>query len=134
MLQLIGRYLRCGIIDDDTLIPSRAGIPQGDPLSPLLSNIMLDVLDRELESRGHRFARYADDLIIMVKSQRAGERVMQSLTRFIERDLKLKVNTDKSQVVPSTQCKFLGFYFRGSRIHWHHKSMENLEKNFVINI
>ncbi|MCF6266735.1 MAG: group II intron reverse transcriptase/maturase, partial [Desulfuromusa sp.] len=123
LLQLIGRFLRCGIIDGATLIPSRAGVPQGGPLSPLLSNVMLDVLDKELENRGHHFARYADDLIIMVKSQRAGERVMQSLTSFIERDLKLKVNTEKSQVVPSTQCKFLGFSFHGRRIYWLPKSI-----------
>ncbi len=127
LLQLIGRYLRCGIIDGDIQIPSRAGVPQGGPLSPLLSNIMLDVLDKELEKRGHHFARYADDLIIMVKSQRAGERVMQSLTRLIEKDLKLKVNTEKSQVVPSTQCKFLGFRFRGKQILWHSKSMDKFK-------
>lgn len=127
LLQLIGRFLRCGIIDGNILIPSRAGVPQGGPLSPLLSNIMLDVLDNELENRGHHFARYADDLIIMVRSQRAGERVMQSLTRFIERDLKLKVNIEKSQVVPTAQCKFLGFYFHGRRIYWHPKSMDKFK-------
>jgi len=127
LLQLIGRYLRAGILDGDTLIPSQEGVPQGGPLSPLLSNIMLDVLDKELEKRGHTFARYADDLIVMVKSQRAGERVLKSLTRLIEEDLKLKVNTEKSQVTKSTQCKFLGFSFRGNHIIWHPKSVEKFK-------
>jgi len=127
LLQLIGRYLRAGIIDGDIEIQGREGVPQGGPLSPLLSNIMLDVLDKELEKRGHTFARYADDLIVMVKSQRAGERVMRSLTRFIEQDLKLKVNVEKSQVVKSTQCKFLGFSFRGKHIAWHARSIERFK-------
>jgi RNA-directed DNA polymerase len=127
LLQLIGRYLRAGIMDGDINLPSREGVPQGGPLSPLLSNVMLDVLDKELEKRGHTFARYADDLIVMVKSQRAGERVMQSLTRFIEQDLKLKVNIEKSQVVKSTQCKFLGFSFRGKHIAWHPKSIQTFK-------
>jgi len=127
LLQLIGRYLRAGIMDGDIKIPSQEGVPQGGPLSPLLSNIMLDVLDKELEKRGHTFARYADDLIVMVKSQRAGERVMRSLTRFIEQDLKLKVNVEKSQVVKSTQCKFLGFSFRGKHITWHARSIERFK-------
>lgn len=98
LLKLIGRYLRAGIQDGDILLPSHEGVPQGGPLSPLLSNIMLDELDKELERRGHSFSRYADDIIIMVKSPRAGNRVLQSLNRFIEGDLKLKVNPDKSGV------------------------------------
>lgn len=121
LLQLIARYLRAGVMDGNILIPSLEGVPQGGPLSPLLSNVMLDPLDRELKKRGHKFSRYADDLIIMVKSQRAGERVLKNITRFIEVDLKLKVNSEKSQVVKSTQCKFLGFSFRGKRINWHPK-------------
>lgn len=127
LLQLIGRYLRAGVMDGNILLPSHEGVPQGGPLSPLLSNVMLDPLDKELEKRGHYFARYADDLIIMVKSQRAGERVMASLTRFIENDLKLKVNTGKSQVVKSTHCKFLGFSFRGKQVRWHPKSVEKFK-------
>lgn len=128
LMQLIGRYLRAGIMDGNSLIPSREGVPQGGPLSPLLSNIMLDPLDKELERRGHRFARYADDAIILVKSPRAGERVLQSLTRYIEQDLKLKVNPEKSQVVKSSQCKFLGFSFQGKLIRWHPKSVVKFKR------
>ena len=128
LLQLIGRYLRAGIMDGNILLPSHEGVPQGGPLSPLLSNVMLDPLDKELEKRGHHFARYADDLIIMVKSPRAGERVLQSLTRFIENELNLKVNTEKSQVVKSTHCQFLGFSFRGKQIRWHPKSLEKFKR------
>ena len=87
------------------------GVPQGGPLSPLLSNLMLDVLDKELERRGHRFARYADDCNIYVRSPRAGERVMASITRFLERRLKLRVNTAKSAVASPAERKFLGFSF-----------------------
>ncbi|WP_428634116.1 group II intron reverse transcriptase/maturase [Sedimenticola sp.] len=128
LLQLIGRYLRAGIMDGNNLLPCYEGVPQGGPLSPLLSNVMLDPLDKELEKRGHCFARYADDLIILVKSQRAGERVLKSLTGFIENDLKLKVNTEKSQVVKSAHCKFLGFSFRGQYIRWHPKSVEKFKR------
>jgi RNA-directed DNA polymerase len=127
LLKLIGRYLRAGIQDGDILLPSHEGVPQGGPLSPLLSNIMLDELDKELERRGHSFSRYADDIIILVKSRRAGARVLQSLTRFIERDLKLKVNPDKSGVMKSSQCKFLGFSFRGGHITWHLRSVEKFK-------
>jgi RNA-directed DNA polymerase len=128
LLQLIGRYLRTGIIDGNNLLPCHEGVPQGGPLSPLLSNVMLDPLDKELEKRGHCFARYADDLIILVKSQRAGERVLKSLTCFIENDLKLKVNTEKTKLVKSAQCKFLGFSFRGQHIRWHPKSIEKFKR------
>jgi RNA-directed DNA polymerase len=128
LLQWVGRYLRAGIMDGSNLLPCHEGVPQGGPLSPLLSNVMLDPLDKELEKRSHYFARYADDLIIMVKSQRAGERVLKSLTHFIENDLKLKVNTEKSQVVKSAQCKFLGFSFRGQHIRWHPKSVEKFKR------
>lgn len=127
LLQLIGRYLRAGIMDVNNLLPSYEGVPQGGPLSPLLSNVMLNPLDKELEKRGHSFARYADDLIIMVKSQRAGNRVLRSLTCYIEDDLQLKVNTEKSQVVKSSQCKFLGFSFHGKQIRWHPKSVEKFK-------
>jgi len=93
-------------------------VPQGGPLSPLLANILLDDLDKELERRGHRFARYADDFAILVKSQRAGNRVMASVKRFIERRLKLRVNESKSRVAKTDQSNFLGFIFRGSKIRW----------------
>ncbi len=85
--------------------------------------MVLDLLDKELESRGHRFARYADDVIILVKSKRAGARVLSSITRFVERELKLKVNDQKSQVVAVSQCKFLGFSFRGKHLVWHPKTL-----------
>lgn len=123
LLRLIGRYCRAGVLDGKQLQPSREGVPQGSPLSPLLSNVMLDLLDKELEQRGHKFARYADDVIIMVKSPRAGRRVLKSLTRFIEDDLKLKVNEQKSRVVKSSQAKFLGFSFKGKHIVWHPKTL-----------
>jgi RNA-directed DNA polymerase len=128
LLQLIGRYLRAGVMDSHVLLPSYEGVPQGGPLSPLLSNVMLDPLDKELEQRGHCFARYADDLIIMVKSPRSGERVLHSITRFVEQDLKLKVNPEKSQVVKSSQCKFLGFSFHSKHIRWHPKSMDKFKR------
>ena len=91
-------------------------MPQGGPLSPLLSNILLDDLDKELEKRGHRFARYADDIIILVKSRRAGERVMASISVFLEKKLKVKVNRDKSRVVKANESSFLGFTFTRKRL------------------
>lgn len=132
LIKLIGRYLRAGIDDNGTLIPSLEGVPQGGPLSPLLSNIMLDDLDKELEQRGHQFARYADDFIILVKSKRAGERVLASVTRFLETKLKLLVNTDKSQVVKTTQSKFLGFTFKRGAIKWHDKTLHKFKRQVRI--
>jgi RNA-directed DNA polymerase len=123
LLKLIGHYLRAGIMENGVLLKSVQGVPQGGPLSPLLSNIMLDNLDKELENRGHQFARYADDFIILVRSERAGVRVLESVTRFLETRLKLTVNTDKSQVVKSSQSKFLGFTFKRGQIQWHDKAL-----------
>ncbi len=123
LLKLIGRYLRAGIVEDGVLLDCREGVPQGGPLSPLLSNVVLDLLDRELESRGHCFARFADDFVILVKSRRAGERVLASVTRFVERKLKLQVNDQKSRVCPVSQCKFLGFTFWGKYLRWHPKAL-----------
>ncbi len=97
-------------------------------MSPLLSNVVLDLLDRELEKRGHKFARYVDDFVILVKSQRAGERVLNSITRFVERRLKLKVNDQKSQVIPVNQCKFLGFSFKDKRIVLHPKTIAKFKR------
>jgi RNA-directed DNA polymerase len=111
LLRLIRRYLTAGVLVGGMVDPMDEGVPQGGPLSPLLSNLMLDVLDKELERRGHRFARYADDCNIYVRSQRAGERVMASVTRFLEQRLKLRVNTAKSAVASPTERKFLGFSF-----------------------
>ena len=106
---------------------SEVGTPQGGPLSPLLANILLHQLDQELEKRGHRFARYADDMIILVKSQRAAERVMRSTTRYLEHDLKLTVNLAKSKVAPMSECSFLGFTMRGTKIRWTDKSVAQFE-------
>ena len=131
LLKLIRRYLESGIMIDGLVSPSREGTPQGGPLSPLLSNVMLHELDMELETRGHRFCRYADDCNIYVKSRRAGERVMTSVTQFIEQRLKLKVNRNKSAVDHVTQRKFLGFsYYRwqgGYRIRVDAKSIKRLK-------
>jgi len=110
VLGLIRRYLQAGVVlPDGTREATPQGVPQGGPLSPLLANITLNPLDKELERRGHRFARYADDFLIMVKSAKAAERVMASLTRYVEGRLKLVVNRAKSKSAPLKQCAFLGF-------------------------
>jgi RNA-directed DNA polymerase len=110
VLGLIRRYLEAGVVlPDRSREATPQGVPQGGPLSPLLANITLDPLDKELERRGHRFARYADDFLVMVKSAKAAERVMASLTRFVEGPLKLVVNQAKSRAAPLKQCAFLGF-------------------------
>lgn len=111
VLKLIHKILRSEISDGKTLTPSKQGVPQGGPLSPLLSNIILDKLDKELEKRGLRYVRYADDCSIYVKSKRAGDRVMESITRYIEKELKLVVNTVKSSVTRPWLMKLLGFTF-----------------------
>jgi RNA-directed DNA polymerase len=118
LLGLIGQYLRAGAMVGEELQPSELGTPQGGPLSPLLANILLDDLDRELERRGLRFARYADDLGILVKSPRAGQRVKRSVTAWLARRLKLPVNEHKSKVAPISQCVFLSFTFRGAKLCW----------------
>jgi RNA-directed DNA polymerase len=111
LLRLIRRFLTAGVMKGGLVSPNLEGTPQGGPLSPLLSNIVLDELDKELERRGHRFVRYADDCNIYVKSKRAGERVMKAITHFIEGKLKLKVNREKSAVDRPWRRKFLGFSF-----------------------
>jgi RNA-directed DNA polymerase len=123
ILKLIKHYLRAGVIDNQLYVESREGVPQGGPLSPLLANIMLDPLDKELERRGHQFARYADDFTILVKTPRAGKRVLSSISRFLSHRLKLVVNTTKSHVVKTSESKFLGFTFKGGRIQWHPKTL-----------
>jgi RNA-directed DNA polymerase len=115
MLKLIRAFLKAGVMEDGLVSPLDEGTPQGGPLSPLLSNLVLDELDRELERRGHRFVRYADDCNIYVDSERAGQRVMESVTRFITHRLKLKVNQAKSAVARPGQRKFLGFSFTSER-------------------
>jgi group II intron reverse transcriptase/maturase len=111
VLKLIRAYLNSGVMVEGVVIETDEGTPQGGPLSPLLSNIMLDDLDKELEKRGHKFVRYADDCNIYVKTQRAGERVMESVKTFLEKKLKLKVNPKKSKVDRANRVKFLGFSF-----------------------
>jgi RNA-directed DNA polymerase len=111
VLRLIHKILRAEIQEKGQSIPSKQGVPQGSPLSPLLSNIILDKLDKELEKRGHRFVRYADDISIYVKSKRAGDRVMESISTYIEKELKLKVNIEKSSVTRPWHSKLLGFTF-----------------------
>jgi group II intron reverse transcriptase/maturase len=116
VLKLIRRYLEAGLMEGGVASARTEGTPQGGPLSPLLSNILLTDLDRELEKRGHRFCRYADDCNIYVGSQRSGERVKQAITAFLERRLKLKVNAAKSAVARPWQRKFLGY-----SMTWHRK-------------
>jgi RNA-directed DNA polymerase len=111
LLKLIRAFLDAGVMENGLVSPSVEGTPQGGPLSPLLSNLVLDELDRELERRGHRFVRYADDCNIYVGSERAGQRVMESITQFITQKLKLKVNEAKSAVARPQERKFLGFSF-----------------------
>lgn len=115
LLRLIGAYLKSGVMENGLVSPSDEGTPQGGPLSPLLSNLVLDELDRELERRGHRFLRYADDCNIYVRSGGAGRRVMASVSRFITRRLKLKVNQSKSAVARPAERKFLGFSISNAR-------------------
>jgi len=111
LLKLIRAFLNAGVMENGLVSPSVEGTPQGGPLSPLLSNLVLDELDRELERRGHRYVRYAGDCNIYVRSERAGQRVMESVTQFITRELKLKVNETKSAVARPQERKFLGFSF-----------------------
>ena len=111
LLKLIRAFLNAGVMENGLVSPSVEGTPQGGPLSPLLSNLVLDELDRELERRGHGFVRYADDCNIYVRSERAGQRVMDSITQFITQELKLKVNEAKSAVARPQERKFLGFSF-----------------------
>ncbi len=115
LLKLIRAFLNAGVMENGLVSSSEEGTPQGGPLSPLLSNLLLDDLDKELERRGHRFVRYADDCNIYVRSRRAGERVMQSITRFLTDKLKLKVNESKSDVARPAQRKFLGFSFTSGK-------------------
>ena len=109
VLRLIRRYLQAGMMTDGMASPRTEGTPQGGPLSPLMSNILLDELDKELERRGHKFCRYADDCNIYVQSEQAGERVMKSITEFLEKRLRLKVNVEKSAVARPWKRKFLGY-------------------------
>ena len=125
VLRLIGRYLRAGVVlPDGTREPTPRGVPQGGPLSPLLANIMLTPLDRELERRGLRFARYADDFLILVQSRPEAERVMTAVVGFVERKLKLTVNAAKSRVDRLARCIFLGCRIERNQIRWSEPALE----------
>jgi RNA-directed DNA polymerase len=128
LLRLIGSYLRAGVEIEGRIQPTTQGVPQGGPLSPLLANIVLYDLDKELEKRGHRFARYADDFIILVKSQRAADRVMESVTRFLMKQVKLEINDKKSHTGPTDRTSFLGFRFKGKRIIWSEQALEEFKR------
>ena len=131
VLSLIHRYLNAGVQVGGAVNPSKEGVPQGGPLSPLLSNIMLNELDKELERRGHQFVRYADDFLIFCKSKRSSERVLRSIREFIENRLYLKVNREKSQTVSYGKIKFLGYSFyktKGAcRLRVHPKSVAKMK-------
>jgi hypothetical protein len=129
VLRLIGAYLRAGVkLPEGTVEATTQGVPQGGPLSPLLANIMLDPLDKELERRGLRFARYADDFLVLLKSLRAAQRVMQSISRFVEGRLQLVVNRQKSRAAPLSQCAFLGFQILRGRIVWTEKALRRFKE------
>lgn len=115
LVSLIRKYLVSGVMENGIISPTKVGTPQGGNLSPLLSNIMLNELDKELEKRGLRYTRYADDCIIVVQSEKAANRVMESITKFIEKKLGLKVNVEKSKVTRPNQIKYLGFGFYYSK-------------------
>jgi RNA-directed DNA polymerase len=115
VLKLIRAFLNAGVMENGLVSPTDEGTPQGGPLSPLLSNLLLDELDKELEKRGHRFVRYADDSNIYVRSERAGQRVMKSISDFLTKKLKLRVNQEKSAVGKPSERKFLGFRFSAGK-------------------
>ncbi len=128
VLKLIRKYLQAEVMVDGLSEKVRMGVPQGGPLSPLLANILLDELDRELEKRGHKFVRYADDFIIMVKTKQAGERVFASIRKFLERELLLEVNETKSKVARLDECTFLGFSIIRGKIRWSQKSEKEFKR------
>ena len=131
VVSLIHKYLNAGVMHEDHYEETYEGVPQGGPLSPLLGNILLNELDRELEKRGHKFVRYADDMVILCKSRRSAERTMESIVSYIERTLLLKVNRDKSKVATVMDIKFLGYTFYRSkgkgRLRIHPKSVTKMK-------
>ena len=132
VVSLIRKYLVSGVMVNGVLQPTKVGTPQGGNLSPLLSNIMLNELDKELEKRGLRFVRYADDCLIMVRSEKAANHIMESVTRYIENKLRLKVNVEKSKVARPNNIKYLGFGFYNKKGTWrpkpHLKSLQKFER------
>jgi RNA-directed DNA polymerase len=129
LLKLIGRYLRAGVMIDGLRHPTPEGVPQGGPLSPLLANVVLDDLDKLLETRNMRFARYADDFTICVRSSSSGYRVMRWVKQFLSTKLKLVINEKKSKVVKSNALHFLGFTFRGKKIRWSDQALSDFKHN-----
>lgn len=129
LMQLIGRYLRSGVQVGKTITPTRIGTPQGGPLSPILSNILLDILDKELEKQGLRFCRYADDLRIFVRSQGEALQVMDNITEYLSDKLKLKVNRDKSKITKANDSSFLGFTLKNGKIRWTEDSFRDFKYN-----
>jgi len=131
VISLIHKFLRAGVVERHTFKETGVGVPQGGPLSPLLSNIMLNELDKELTYRGHRFVRYADDLIIFCKSKKSGRRTLENIIPFIEKKLFLKVNMEKTEVVYVGKVKFLGFSFykqkKGMRLRVHPKAIAKMK-------
>jgi len=127
LLKLIGRYLLAGVMVEGVLQSSPEGTPQGGPLSPLLANILLDDLDKELERRGLPFVRYADDFVIFTKTRRAAERVFRGVNRYLTKTLRLVVNLEKSRIVPADGVEFLGFVYRGT-MGMIHVSEKNVQK------
>jgi len=131
VISLIHKFLKAGVIEKHTFKETGVGVPQGGPLSPLLSNIMLNELDQELESRGHRFVRYADDMIILCKSKKSAQRTLRNILPFIEKKLYLKVNQDKTEVAYIGRVKFLGFSFykhkNGMRLRVHPKGIAKMK-------
>ncbi len=131
VISLIHKYLKAGVVVKHRFEETEIGVPQGGNLSPILSNIMLNELDKELESRGHRFVRYADDLLIFCKSKRSAERTLENILPFIEKKLFLKVNREKTVVDKATRVKFLGFSFYRSkgeaRVRIHPKSIAKMK-------
>ncbi len=131
VVSLIHKYLNAGVMNDSKFEETYEGVPQGGPLSPLLSNILLNELDKELKTRGHKFVRYADDLVIFCRSRRSSERTMKNIISFIEKKLFLKVNRDKSQVARVREAKFLGYSFykyKGQgRLRIHPKSVDKMK-------
>lgn len=129
LMKLIGRYLRADIEVNGVLQPNQQGVPQGGPLSPLLASVMLDSLDKYLENRKLNFSRYADDFVICVKSTSAANRVMKQVRVFLDTQLKLPINEEKSQIVHVRDLEFLGFKYVGTKIRWCDKALADFKYN-----
>ena len=125
ILHLIRSFLKAGVMDDGLVSPTEKGVPQGGPLSPILSNVYLDKLDKELETRGLAFVRYADDFVVFARSRKSAERVMKSVSSWLERKLFLKVSPTKTHIVPPSRSEFLGFGFWKSGIEWKCKPLNS---------